>query len=239
VAELFVLIGRVWDGIETQLSTTFTTQKFQQILVKDAPEVWAVLVERYGVGGKGSGNFYSPNNILFNFLRDRAWNGQLVQAGSVASAPGWGTGLVMSWQKADDATVPPTEEDIEQVEGSSIFRSHFVRERAPGIRKKLLAQRRMVGLSCDICGTGGEGYDDELRDAIFEAHHATKPIQDGLRRTRLKDMALLCACCHRLLHRLVKLRKEWVTVAEAKLYIGRDRRAESVIISGKAINFGR
>jgi len=30
--------------------------------------------------------------------------------------------------------------------------------------------------------------------------------------TRLTDLALLCANCHRLIHRVIAVRKEWVTI---------------------------
>lgn len=225
MAELFSLIDGVWDGIETQLPTTFTTQNFQEILLKDAPEVWAVLVERYGPGGKGTGNFYSPNNILFNYLRDKVDKDELLKVGWSVPEKGWGTRRVQTFQKMHSFEpladiIISSDEDKSFVEGEPKWVTHLARERAAGLRGALIKMRSAGGLSCDVCGDTGGNLPAEIKEAMFEAHHSTEPLSTGKRETKLSDMALLCACCHRLLHRLVKVRKEWVTVAEAKTYFG-------------------
>ncbi|RDL50148.1 hypothetical protein BLJAPNOD_01266 [Ensifer sp. M14] len=222
--ELFDLIDSVWTRVDQKLSESFTTQAFRDVIVHEAPDVWAVLVERYGPGGAGTGNFYSPNNILFNYLRDKAWKAVLVQTGFVPASQGWGTSKVMGWQKVTDtAVVPPTEEDIDSVEGKGRLRTHFVRERAPGVRRKLINRREKTGLSCDVCDATGSELDGDVRAAMFEAHHATAPLLDGERTTKLSHMALLCACCHRLIHRLVSVHERWITVSEARELLGAKR----------------
>ena len=54
------------------------------------------------------------------------------------------------------------------------------------------------------------------REAALEAHHLV-PLTEAVkeRKTKAKDLALLCASCHRLLHRAIALEKRWLSVAEA------------------------
>jgi 5-methylcytosine-specific restriction protein A len=59
----------------------------------------------------------------------------------------------------------------------------------------------------------------ELRAAAFEAHHIVPIAAVGEGATKLSDVALLCATCHRLLHRLIALKRAWVGLAEAKAHI--------------------
>ncbi|WP_373460963.1 HNH endonuclease [Cupriavidus pinatubonensis] len=76
----------------------------------------------------------------------------------------------------------------------------------------------MNGLACDACGEGPRISATGLCDAGFEAHHTLPLARAGESgtTTRLRDMALLCATCHRLLHRVMQTRKEWVSIADFK-----------------------
>lgn len=212
----FDLLDGVWGDFKSRLPGTFTTQDFQRFLEAHAPDAWVHFVERWGPGGKGSGNFYSPANVLNNYLKDKTRNVELLNLRFVESAPGWGAKVVNQWQFVVADDIPASEEDWEFVEGRKILRPHLFTERAAGVRKKLLRSRGSDGLFCDICKTAGEHLGVELRDALFEAHHSSAPMAAGERNTRKDDVALLCACCHRLLHRLVLVSGKWVTVSEAK-----------------------
>ncbi|MES3028910.1 MAG: HNH endonuclease [Pseudomonadota bacterium] len=106
----------------------------------------------------------------------------------------------------DDQSVAlsPDPDDYEASEGAIVLRLHRSRERDRNLVEKkkahaLAAQGRLV---CEVCafdfsdayGTPGQGF--------IEAHHR-KPIST-LRlgeKTRLADLALVCANCHRILHR--------------------------------------
>ncbi|RQQ41635.1 hypothetical protein DF145_34655, partial [Burkholderia stagnalis] len=59
-----------------------------------------------------------------------------------------------------------------------------------------------------------------LEEAHFEAHHIIPLSSTGIRITRLSDLALLCANCHRLLHRAIAVEKRWLTVAEGRAICG-------------------
>lgn len=109
-------------------------------------------------------------------------------------------------------------------EGTIITRVHQRRERDSRLRKKLLRKRKdSTGLSCDLCSCDAKNLPASLQDAMFEAHHV-KPLStytEGVA-TALKDVSLLCANCHRLIHRAISQEKRWLTIEEAKeLIFGR------------------
>jgi 5-methylcytosine-specific restriction protein A len=109
------------------------------------------------------------------------------------------------------------EVEDEFAEGRVITEAHKRRERDPSVRAKLLASQRKRGeLTCAICSRTSWSSDQILDEAMFEGHHVVPLSVGGEKKTRLKDMALLCANCHRLLHRAISLKKHWVGVGEAR-----------------------
>jgi 5-methylcytosine-specific restriction protein A len=110
-------------------------------------------------------------------------------------------------------------EEVEFYEGRLLTQSHMRRERSAGLRKALLKKRQGDALHCDVCGEAHASLPPELRAAAFEAHHIIPIAAAGEGATKLSDVALLCATCHRLLHRLIALKRAWVGLAEAKAVI--------------------
>ncbi|WP_210421743.1 HNH endonuclease [Rhizobium sp. L43] len=108
--------------------------------------------------------------------------------------------------------------DVEQElpEGRLLTALHVRRERNPKVRKLLLTNRRQLGLSCEICELSRPDLDISMQEAMFEAHHLVPLSEAGERNTRLADLALVCACCHRLIHRAMVLKPGWVSIAEAR-----------------------
>ena len=106
-------------------------------------------------------------------------------------------------------------------EGRLLTRWHSRRERNPKLRKQLLASRWPVGLNCEVCDLNRPNMPHDLQEALFEGHHLI-PLATaaGERKTRLEDMALLCASCHRLIHRMIQVQKRWIDLAEAKSIVG-------------------
>ncbi|WP_370347723.1 HNH endonuclease [Catenulispora sp. MAP5-51] len=101
------------------------------------------------------------------------------------------------------------DQDVAADEGQILVRRHLTRERDPRLRgNKVESVRRETGrVACQACGFDfARIYGD--RDADFiECHHVVPLHVGGPRRTRLSDLVLLCANCHRMIHR----RSPWLT----------------------------
>ncbi|RYG99862.1 MAG: HNH endonuclease [Alphaproteobacteria bacterium] len=100
--------------------------------------------------------------------------------------------------------VPGAEPDIyEGEEGGVVIRLHKTYERdARLIRKKRSEAKASGALVCEVCGFDYEATYGALGSDYIEVHH-TKPVhmmKPGSS-TRLSDLALLCASCHRMAHR--------------------------------------
>jgi 5-methylcytosine-specific restriction protein A len=113
-----------------------------------------------------------------------------------------------------------TEEDEDGVqEGRLIYRQHRARERDRRIvkRKKdqILASGRRV--TCEACGFDFETTYGELGRGYIECHHVVPLSQSGSTTTRLRDLALVCSNCHRMIHR----QEPWPTVTEMRLILER------------------
>lgn len=89
-------------------------------------------------------------------------------------------------------------------EGVILTRLHRIRERnAEAVRKKKRTVLSVTGrLACEACGFDFEAFYGALGQGYAECHHLT-PLAElaGMRETRLQDLAIVCANCHRMLHR--------------------------------------
>jgi 5-methylcytosine-specific restriction protein A len=131
------------------------------------------------------------------------------------------------------AIIVSRSEDVEELEddgvaeaheGRLLTRLHRTRERS----RKLVEQRKLKALKehgrlcCETCsfdfeeryGTRGKGF--------IEAHH-TKPVETLVEgsKTKLEDLALLCANCHRMVHST----RPWLSIAELRELIQRGANA--------------
>lgn len=105
-------------------------------------------------------------------------------------------------------------------EGKVVTETHVRRERDPELRRRLLERRRKSGgLTCDVCGGASSDHPPHLREAVFEAHHVIPLAAGQERKTQLKDMSLLCANCHRLVHRAIAHAKQWLSIDEVRVAI--------------------
>jgi 5-methylcytosine-specific restriction protein A len=93
-------------------------------------------------------------------------------------------------------------ENESEMEGRYLLRLHAYRERNPGLRRKKINSVLAAGgsLACEVCkfdfavkyGERGRGY--------IECHHV-EPLHVGGEKVRsIKDLALLCSNCHRMIH---------------------------------------
>lgn len=119
----------------------------------------------------------------------------------------------------ENLSVPEAEDDDEGApEGGFVNRIHRARERKKGLRKKKLKEAAStVGIRCEACRAKARiKVSASEAAAEFEVHHR-RPLADGLReKTKLADLAVLCACCHRLIHALMRAEKRFVPVEDLR-----------------------
>ncbi|MEU3157498.1 HNH endonuclease [Streptomyces griseoincarnatus] len=113
-------------------------------------------------------------------------------------------------------------DDHSAPEGRLLMSQHRRRERNKGLRKKKIAAvlRQGGALACEACGFDFEKVYGDRGSGYIECHHIVPLHEAGESRTRLTDLALICANCHRMIHR----RAPWPTPAELRAAI-EDRRA--------------
>lgn len=122
-------------------------------------------------------------------------------------------------EQGQAAPTPDEAEDVEFYEGRLLTQKHMRRERSPALRRALFKKREAAGLQCEICGEAHAALPPELQAAAFEAHHVVPIASVGEGITKLTDVALLCAVCHRVLHRMISINRQWVGIEEARALI--------------------
>ncbi|GHF03294.1 hypothetical protein GCM10014715_69500 [Streptomyces spiralis] len=81
-------------------------------------------------------------------------------------------------------------------------------------------------LRCELCSFGFTAADGEPGDGSIEVHHRLPLHISGVTETRIADPALLCANCHRMLHRS-RLAESWRTPASLRAEMGMPTRSAS------------
>ncbi|MFE4059810.1 HNH endonuclease [Streptomyces sp. NPDC059096] len=115
-----------------------------------------------------------------------------------------------------DLLPEPEEEEDEYSapEGRLLLRRHRSRERNKGLRRKKIASVLGRGgqLACEACGFDFEVVYGDRGAGYIECHHVVPLHEAGEGRTKLSDLALICANCHRMIHR----RAPWPTPLELR-----------------------
>jgi len=96
------------------------------------------------------------------------------------------------------------EDEVSSPEGRQLRRQHLTRERDPRLvaAKKERARRLTGELTCEVCGFDFEERYGDIGAGFMECHHILPLAQTRRTRvTQLDDLALVCANCHRMLHR--------------------------------------
>lgn len=114
---------------------------------------------------------------------------------------------------ASEASAEPTgtlptealiDPDEEFQEGAVLTRLHKRRERDPkaSAKKKASVLQETGRLQCEACGFDFAVAYGELGSGFAECHHRLPLASLGSRTgTRLADLAILCANCHRMIHK--------------------------------------
>ncbi|QDX26731.1 HNH endonuclease [Sphingomonas suaedae] len=117
---------------------------------------------------------------------------------------------------ANEAAVAklPTVEPYEGEEGGVIVRLHKRYERDPRLVAEKRKAAKLAGdFSCEVCGFDFEAAYGALGAEFIEVHHVNPVhMMNPGAKTKLSDLALLCANCHRMAHR----RRVPLTLAELK-----------------------
>jgi hypothetical protein len=106
-------------------------------------------------------------------------------------------------------SVPPSTEDESWAEGNRKLVAHLRRERAKGLSQAKKAEFRAEhgALRCERCGKDPVKEYGPHGEACIEVHHKDtqlKDMQPG-HRTTLDELQCLCANCHRIVHKELKL----------------------------------
>jgi hypothetical protein len=94
-------------------------------------------------------------------------------------------------------------------EGKVLLRQHSVRERNQALARKAKQRYKHANghLACEVCTFDfNKFYGATISGDFAEAHHK-QPLETLLpdTETRIEDLAIVCANCHRMLHRGTKL----------------------------------
>lgn len=183
-------------------------------------------------GDKGTGGtFRNPNGIalkLANFASlDESYSGKGMERGGRRDREVWGRFKEARSELSNLATLlrvgasgsvqfpsTPEPDEFEVQEGALAYRRHCHRERDRRIVERKKAQVLESGgrLACEVCDFSFEDAYGALGARYIECHHVRPLAESGPTTTALRDLALLCANCHRMIHRL----KPWPTIAGFK-----------------------
>lgn len=128
--------------------------------------------------------------------------------------------LAASIRAGSTTAAAETAEDGEDdaLEGRILTRVHRSRERNQKLVAKRKAQRRTEcdgALKCEACGFDFVVKYGDRGDGFAECHHKIPLAESGATKTRLEDLAILCANCHRMIH----VRKPMLSVDELRSLI--------------------
>jgi 5-methylcytosine-specific restriction enzyme A len=187
-------------------------------------------------GGAVSDDFRSTASIVMKLMNFRSLDSDYAGRGLVSvseqdrlvwrelsAKPDLLSGLVEAIRLGYASGEYPTHLDhgteAEAFDGGLLTRLHLLCERDRGIveEKKHTASKSEAGLSCEVCAFDFAAFYCDRGQGFIECHHIVPlhTLRAG-QRTRLADLALVCANCHRMLHAsrpvatLAQLRSELV-----------------------------
>lgn len=207
---------------------------------KESAEVaeLSALLNKVGrvLGSANAETYRNPNGVYMKMMNFRRFDADYTKAGKVGLTRGnkdeevvwseYATDLARleSVCKAIRAAVQdkalrvdlagPEEPDIQDAaEGRVLTRVHRLRERSRKLVEaaKAAARKKHGRLFCEACGFDFAAKYGPAGEGLIDVHH-TKPVHTLVEgeKTRLEDLALLCANCHRVVHSS----RLWKTVEE-------------------------
>ncbi len=238
-----------WSRDELILALDLYMRHRRQPPGKQSPEIAGLSATLNKVAGLTQGRdstFRNPNGVYMKLMNYRSLDPEYTNSGKVGLPKG-GSGAPIVWRdfscdqprlhavaEAILASVnageilPFTPEDEEEEpeveEGRWLTRVHRSRERKQSIvnQKKQVVMKRSGLLACEVCEFVYKLAYGERGEAFIEAHHV-KPLHTLVpgQKTRLEDLALICANCHRMIH----AKRPWLSVEELRALIKSHRPA--------------
>jgi hypothetical protein len=104
--------------------------------------------------------------------------------------------------ESSSTSVEPSDEVY--LEGNITLRTHIARERNRTLvdRAKAAFAQRHGSLACEVCGFDFRAVYGAIGEGFIEAHHEIPlSMRDIKAPTRIEDLRMVCANCHRMLHR--------------------------------------
>ncbi|MBX5556693.1 HNH endonuclease [Pseudomonas aeruginosa] len=191
------------------------------------------------IGVSSSVSFRNPNGVYMKLGNFRRWDPDYTKEGKkglikgnkdeevvwseFAGAPETLAAVVAGIRKAvaaDDLLGHQLQgsdelEIHEAAEGKVLTRLHRLRERNRKLveKKKKQALAKFGTLTCEACGFDFQKRYGNAGAGVIEVHHI-RPLHtlEPSQKTRLDDLALLCANCHRVVH----ASRHWLSLADLK-----------------------
>lgn len=162
--------------------------------------------------GISQGNFCEISHVTnistdeyLNTLKDSLWN---------AFTPLFKTEYLDSIEnvRSAESEVENEADGFSRTEGGRRLVWHLARERDKTIVRKKKRRAIVEGdLKCEVCQFS---FKDKFEVDFIECHHRIPISTGGERETTLEDLALVCANCHRMLHKHIDGR--YLSVEELK-----------------------
>jgi 5-methylcytosine-specific restriction enzyme A len=204
---------------------------------KGSPEIVGLssLLNRIAEGGGGdAADFRNPNGVYMKLMNFRRFDPVYQAQGKTGLTRGnkleetvWSdfasgpvrlakTAAAIGANIEISSVLDDVANDIEEAEeGRILTRAHLVRERSQKLReaKKAASLRATGGLCCEACGFDFKAKYGSRGEGFIEVDHAL-PVHKLLpgAKTKLADLHLLCANCHRMIH----ARRPWLTLDQLR-----------------------
>ena len=230
-----------WTRDELILALDLYMTKFIPPLRQDSPGV-AELSELLGrmarvLGLRANPDYRNTNGVYMKMMNYRRHDPAYASTGKIGLSRGnkdeavvWAefaddhprlaavAGAIRAAVTAGDAEVLASVDDEgieEAAEGKVLTRLHRVRERNRELveTRKARELKATGRLRCEACGFDFCERYGEHGQGFIEAHH-TRPVHTLTpgEKTRLADLALVCANCHRMIH----ARRAWLSLDELR-----------------------
>lgn len=192
------------------------------------------------LGTRVDPDFRNPNGVgmkLANYLRfDPMYTGKGLTRGSRLEEEVWriygsdhdklsAVALAIRENIVNGLSIEEDSDDSDEYEaeeGRLLSRVHQSRERDRGIVKRKKAQALEVTgqMACEACGFDYHAAYGIHGKGFAECHHILplSKLRPG-QKTRLEDLVILCASCHRMIHR----RPDWLSMKDLRALLSESK----------------